>query len=99
MEGSDVSNPAPYGDWPWNGRKVTARTIGTKSWGLQSVPKPNICKLIISGFQDNFYFEINTGCNGQIRTGGAYFLTLRWLRPELNSHLPILKGKSYGFLY
>lgn len=27
---------------------------------LQSVPKTNICKITINGFQDNFYFEVDT---------------------------------------
>lgn len=61
MEGSDVFNLTPHGVSPWNWLKVTARTVGTKSWSLQSVPKTSICKLIINGFQENnFYFEIDT---------------------------------------
>lgn len=27
---------------------------------LQSVPKMNICKLTVNGFQGNFYFEVDT---------------------------------------
>lgn len=39
IEGSDVFNPALPGDWPWNWLKVTARTIGTKSWGYRVFQK------------------------------------------------------------